>query len=764
MNSNFVKKARKPLGVALSFSLALSLSPHVLSSAWAAEDEAAPVPPEAEQPASDGIQTEGGIQFAINTSGTATVVGLEDSNIENLIIPSTLGDVPVTAIDKQAFSSNSDLKTVVLPEGLKTIGDQSFNYCRNLVSVTLPNSLESIGEWAFYSCGSLSSITLPNSLDYIGPLAFARCNSLTSIALPEGFETLQGQTFQGCASLAQVTLPQSLRNIGPYDFQGCTSLASIDLPNSLEEIGWEAFGDCTSLKNIAIPASVTKIGRDAFADLGWSSVITVQTRALYNLISASPSTYYSTDRTKFSYEEGYPVAVSSISVAPSNATMEVYDTKTLSASVSPAAAAGDLDIQWSSSNTSVAKVNDSGMVTAVGPGTATITASAEGKSDSCTVVVANDSGYTVELFDDPIELTVNRENATSITWRVANESIAKVSNVSQSVISIGGYNRVVSSAAIAPQSTGTTFVQAFDGAQLIYQVELTVLPGEAQDISDVIVAGMEDTYILSDGAVKPRPTVRFNGKTLVEGTDYTLSYVNNDRAGTAEVVISGIGRYTGTRKVEFEIIEIETPDVEFPDVSSTDWFAEYLDYVVSHGIVTGVIAPDGTAYFQPYENISRGQVATMLYRAANPGSTDTTDPNDYASSSSFSDVPSNVYYTAAINWCKDQGIITGYDLGNGVFEFSPDNPVSRAELAAMMRRFASTKTDVDTIDTPEFESMPDRNEVPDWAYESMAWCFNEGVITGKVEETGSYLCPNDLATRAEASKVFTVVLRDILAM
>lgn len=444
--------------------------------------------------------------------------------------------------------------------------------------------------------------------------------------------------------------------------------------------------------------------------------------------------------------------------------MRTYESKTLSASVFPASAAEDLGIQWSSSDTSVIEVSDSGVVSAVGPGTATITASAEGKSGSCTIIVVNDSDYSIELFDEPLELIVKRDNANSITWRVVDDSVVKISNVSQSVVTIGGFSRVVSSAAVTPQSTGTTFVQAFDGAQLVYQVRVKVLPGEAQDISDAVVTGIEDTYLLSDGTVRPRPTVRLNGKTLIEGTDYTLSYVNNDRAGTAEVVINGIGRYTGTRKVEFEIIEIEVPDVEFSDVASTDWFVGYLDYAVSHGIITGVQAANGDVLFMPYSNISRGQVATMLYRAANPGSTDTTDPNDYASTSYFSDVPGSVYYTAAINWCKDQGIITGYELGNGAAEFCPDNPVSRAELATMMYRFAISKTDIGTAETSKFDSMPDRWEVPDWAAESMAWCYNEGVITGKVEESGSFLCPNDCTTRSEASKIFTVVLRDVLAI
>lgn len=150
MRTNLAK-TRTPIKIALSLSLALSLSPYALPSAWASEETIeGSASTEDAQIAPDGIQTENGIQFAINTSGTVTVVGLENKNVENLVIPATLGGVPVTAIDQNAFRDNSSLKTVVLPEGIEVIGDYAFYACTDLVNITLPSSLKTIGERAFF--------------------------------------------------------------------------------------------------------------------------------------------------------------------------------------------------------------------------------------------------------------------------------------------------------------------------------------------------------------------------------------------------------------------------------------------------------------------------------------------------------------------------------------------------------------------------------------------------------------------------------------
>lgn len=85
------------------------------------------------------------------------------------------------------------------------------------------------------------------------------------------------------------------------------------------------------------------------------------------------------------------------------------------------------------------------------------------------------------------------------------------------------------------------------------------------------------------------------------------------------------------------------------DIDPNAWYATCgaIDYVVSNGIMTGY----DNGLFGPYDYITRGQVATILYRYSNPGSTDTVKSKDYATSSKFKDVAGKKYYTAAINWC-----------------------------------------------------------------------------------------------------------------
>ena len=91
----------------------------------------------------------------------------------------------------------------------------------------------------------------------------------------------------------------------------------------------------------------------------------------------------------------------------------------------------------------------------------------------------------------------------------------------------------------------------------------------------------------------------------------------------------------------------------FSDVSPNAWYVQggYLDYVVENGIMTGTKDPVTqlpSGKFEPEGSITRGQVATVLYRVANPDSTATTVPSDYAKRSSFLDVKAPYYYTAAI--------------------------------------------------------------------------------------------------------------------
>lgn len=111
----------------------------------------------------------------------------------------------------------------------------------NLRSITIPNSVRSIGNCAFKHCSGLTSITIPNSVTSIGNGAFALCSSLTSVTIPNSVTSIRDNTFYDCSSLAAVTLGNSVTSIGEGAFRGCKALKSIKIPKSVTDIGFLAF-------------------------------------------------------------------------------------------------------------------------------------------------------------------------------------------------------------------------------------------------------------------------------------------------------------------------------------------------------------------------------------------------------------------------------------------------------------------------------------------------------------------------------------------
>ena len=162
-----------------------------------------------------------------------------------------------TASDMPWKGVRDKIKSVVIEEGITTIGDDAFYACADLTSVTLPESLRIIGDAAFESCKALTSITIPDGVLSIGRAAFAFCAGLTEFQLPASVEAIDEQAFYKCTGLTAVTLPDTLKYIGPLAFQGCTALTGIAIPASVSFISErDAFTDCKSLQEItADPAN-----------------------------------------------------------------------------------------------------------------------------------------------------------------------------------------------------------------------------------------------------------------------------------------------------------------------------------------------------------------------------------------------------------------------------------------------------------------------------------------------------------------------------
>jgi len=156
------------------------------------------------------------------------------------------------------------ITSVVILEGVISIGSYAFGECKNLTSVSIPNSVTSIGSYAFYYCTGLTSIEIPNSVTSIGWWAFYNCTGLTSVTIPNSVTSIEQETFKYCSALVSVTIPNSVTSIGTGAFQNCIGLTSVTIPNSVTSIENWAFASCSSLTSITIPVNVKNIGYSAF--------------------------------------------------------------------------------------------------------------------------------------------------------------------------------------------------------------------------------------------------------------------------------------------------------------------------------------------------------------------------------------------------------------------------------------------------------------------------------------------------------------------
>ena len=233
------------------------------------------------------------IKFYDNPLSYAGRLYLNGEEVKDLVIPNS-----VESIGEDAFRGCTSLTSVTIGDGVKSIGESAFCGCENLTSVTIPKSVTSIGAWAFAATDGLKEIKvdkdnlvydsrencnaiietasntlivgcrqtiIPNSVESIGECAFYGCTSLTSVTIPNSVKSIGDYAFSYCTSLTSVTIPNSVKSIGECAFRGCTSLTSVTIPNSVESIGYDAFSDCTSLTSVTIPNSVESIGYGAFS-------------------------------------------------------------------------------------------------------------------------------------------------------------------------------------------------------------------------------------------------------------------------------------------------------------------------------------------------------------------------------------------------------------------------------------------------------------------------------------------------------------------
>ena len=182
------------------------------------------------------------------------------TKLTRVVIPDS-----VTSIGYSSFRGCYSLPSVAIPDSVTSIGDSAFAYCKVLTGITLSGSVTSIGSCAFQSCDSLTSVTMQNGVTDIGDNAFTYCKNLTSVTIPNSVKTIGTSAFYNCAGLTRVTIPSSVTRIEQDTFKGCSGLTSVTISAGVTSIESGAFRDCTSLTSVTIPGSVTSIEGYAFA-------------------------------------------------------------------------------------------------------------------------------------------------------------------------------------------------------------------------------------------------------------------------------------------------------------------------------------------------------------------------------------------------------------------------------------------------------------------------------------------------------------------
>lgn len=150
-----------------------------------------------------------GIDFfkasALEASGqlSDTVSYTFDDSTGTLTISGT-GNMSDYSRNKSPFYDNSSIKTVIIEDGITSIGKNAFYYCEKLISITLPDRVTSIGDCAFEDCNHLISITIPTSVTSIGDSAFYNCYGLTSVTIPDSVTSIEHSAFYNCYQLTDV--------------------------------------------------------------------------------------------------------------------------------------------------------------------------------------------------------------------------------------------------------------------------------------------------------------------------------------------------------------------------------------------------------------------------------------------------------------------------------------------------------------------------------------------------------------------------------
>jgi len=160
----------------------------------------------------------------------------------------------ITSIGEYGFARMREVAEVVLPSTVESMSNYVFHQCNELKTLTLP-PLEAINA-GLLDGSYVENLILPEGVKVIGQRAFASNNRLKSVSLPETLERIEIGAFSGCIAIEDITLPESLTYIGGDAFSCCEALKTINIPEGVEKINDLTFYACENLEEIILPENI----------------------------------------------------------------------------------------------------------------------------------------------------------------------------------------------------------------------------------------------------------------------------------------------------------------------------------------------------------------------------------------------------------------------------------------------------------------------------------------------------------------------------
>ena len=414
---------------------------------------------------------------AISNSTFQDCTSLTEVHLSNI-----LKEIPAST-----FSGCKKLTTINFPSTLTMIGNSAFSGCESLPEAILPSGVEKIESNAFKNCKAMKKAVVPDTVSSIGSSAFYGCETLTDITLGSKLKKIESQTFYGCTVLPSIVLPYNVTTIGDSAFVNCTKLTQITVPRNTTSIASNAFSypkkmtmygpsDCYAqtyasgkgIKYVTQDIHATSVSLDStektaeryddfqltatiaplnFTDaVVWTSsneeVATVSDTGYVEICGVGTAVITVTaGNVKAACKITVPQLIDWIEFDEDEIELKAGQTYQLKPYISPSDATNK-KLKYTSSDTKVAEVSASGLVTAKSEGEAKIRAAATDGSDEyavCYVTVtgkAKVTGITLDRTSAEVKrgekltlnVTVSPSYASNkkVVWKSANTKIATV--------------------------------------------------------------------------------------------------------------------------------------------------------------------------------------------------------------------------------------------------------------------------------------------------------------------------------------------------